>query len=98
MFHKIMFRQKNNRILQEASISPLKIVNAVNHLILMKKNSPGIYRNNEDVDFKKAIELSLHDQKNISFNEPLNLEQRVRIQGFPVGLKNVGNSKDHLIV
>jgi len=80
MNHLLYLRQQNNRILQESSISPLKI------------GSPGVYRNREDTDLHQAIELSLNDQKGIYFYEPLNPEQRVRPSKMPVGLKNVGNT------
>lgn len=59
-------------------------------------NSRGFFR--EDSDVSRAIELSLAEQgTNTSAYEPLNPEQRIRPRGFPVGLKNVGNSKNSFL-
>lgn len=52
----------------------------------------------EDAQLSKAIELSMNEAKDKKINlEPLNPEQRVRKSGIPVGLKNIGNSKNIII-
>ncbi|CAG9320649.1 USP28_3 [Blepharisma stoltei] len=47
----------------------------------------------EDEDISRAIEMSLLESGNsVASYEPLKAEQRLRIDGIPVGLKNIGNT------
>lgn len=51
----------------------------------------GFEGNIEEENLNKAIEASLKQNTQMTY-EPLDLEQRVRKEGEPVGLKNIGNT------
>ncbi len=47
----------------------------------------------EDDDLKRAIEMSIKDNPvALGSFEPLNPNERMRVEGIPAGLKNVGNT------
>lgn len=48
---------------------------------------------NEDAEMARVIEQSIQDSHQTGAFEPLNPNQRMRDEGVPCGLKNIGNSK-----